>query len=146
MSLIDNIKANEGFSEYVYRDSLGFLTVGYGFKCDSLTSDELELNKNRYEPMSKEVACKILELKLQKLQNEVFAKLKWLKSQPKQVQSIVIEMAYQMGVSGMLGFKNTLKLIENKEYLKASNNMLKSKWAKQTPNRAKKLSDILRSA
>ena len=51
MSLTDNIKANEGFSEYVYRDSLGFLTVGYGFKCDSLTSDELELNKNRYEPM-----------------------------------------------------------------------------------------------
>ena len=51
MSLMDNIKANEGFSEYVYRDSLGFLIVGYGFKCDSLTSDELELNKNRYEPM-----------------------------------------------------------------------------------------------
>ncbi len=96
--------------------------------------------------MSKEVACKILELKLQKLQNEVFVKLKWLKSQPKQVQSIVIEMAYQMGVSGMLGFKNTLKLIENREYLKASNNMLKSRWAKQTPNRAKKLSDILKSA
>ena len=63
MSLMDNIKANEGFSEYVYRDSLWFLTVGYGFKCDSLTSDELELNKNRYEPMSKEVACKILKLK-----------------------------------------------------------------------------------
>ena len=51
MSLMDNIKANEGFSEYVYRDSLGFLTVGYGFKCDSLTNDELELNKNKYEPM-----------------------------------------------------------------------------------------------
>ena len=36
MSLMDNIKANEGFSEYAYRDSLGFLTVSYGFKCDSL--------------------------------------------------------------------------------------------------------------
>lgn len=50
MSLMDNIKANEGFSEYVYREIVwGFWPVGYGFKCDSLISDELELNKNRYE-------------------------------------------------------------------------------------------------
>ena len=47
-------------------------------------------------------------------------------------------MAYQMGVKGLLSFTNTLKYIENEHYIEAASNMLKSKWATQTPNRARR--------
>ena len=53
MSLKENIKENEGFKSYVYKDTLGFDTVGYGFKVSSLSKDELFLNGGKAEPMSK---------------------------------------------------------------------------------------------
>jgi lysozyme len=49
-------------------------------------------------------------------------------------------MAFQMGVDGLLKFKNTLELIKNGKYKEASDAMLDSLWAKQTPNRASRLS------
>ena len=48
-------------------------------------------------------------------------------------------MAYNMGVTGLLKFKNTLKNIENEKYIEASNQMLDSKWAKQVKGRAQEL-------
>ncbi|MBQ8609916.1 MAG: glycoside hydrolase family protein [Campylobacter sp.] len=146
MNLIDSIKENEGFRDHIYKDTLGFDTIGYGFKCDSLTCDELELNDGIIEPMSKEVADKILRLKLAKLTSKVYDAIPWLNNSPKQVQEVVIEMAYQMGVDGVLKFKNTLNFIKENDYKNASSNMMKSLWAKQTPNRAKKLANIIERA
>ena len=54
-------------------------------------------------------------------------------------------MGYQLGISGLLSFKNTLKLIQESRYREAADNMLLSKWAKQTPNRVKLLASIVRN-
>ena len=62
MSLLENIKAHEGFSARIYKDSVGKPTVGYGFLVAALSPDELKLNGGKVEPMSKEVAEKILNL------------------------------------------------------------------------------------
>jgi lysozyme len=58
---------------------------------------------------------------------------------------IITEMVYQMGSEGVSKFKNTLKLINNKDYSGASTEMLDSKWAKQTPDRAVRLSNLMLS-
>ena len=58
----------------------------------------------------------------------------------------MIECCYQLGVSGFSKFKKTLAYLEAHEFKKAGVEMLDSKWAKQTPNRAKKLSDIVKYA
>ena len=63
---------------------------------------------------------------------------------PDHVKNVLIEMAYQMGVNGLLKFKKTLEHIENKQYEKASIEMLDSNWARQTPLRAKKLSNLMK--
>ena len=62
MSLLENIKAHEGFSARIYKDSVGKPTVGYGFLVAALSPDELKLNGGKAEPMSREVAEKILNL------------------------------------------------------------------------------------
>lgn len=143
MSLIDNLKLHEGFSAKFYFDSLGYKTIGYGFKVDCLTKDELALNGGRAEPMSKEVGEQILILKIKKLRPEVFGALKWLEAKPLPIQECVLEMAYQMGLKKLLMFKNTLKFIELGEYQKAYENGLLSLWAKQTPARARDVLGML---
>ena len=139
MSLKENIKENEGFKSYVYKDTLGFDTVGYGFKVSSLSKDELFLNGGKAEPMSKAVADQILEIKLIKLASSVCEAFPWLEDKPKNVQDVVIEMCSHMGVPKVKKFGTTLNFIKSGEYEAAYKNGLDSLWAKQTPNRAKKV-------
>ena len=56
---------------------------------------------------------------------------------------IIMSMAYQMGVAGLAGFKNTLKLISTGDFKGAANGMLNSAWAKQTPNRAERHAQVM---
>ena len=58
---------------------------------------------------------------------------------------IVTEMIYQIGYNGVSKFENTLKLIKDGRYQDASIEMLDSKWAKQTDERAIDLSKIMKS-
>ena len=53
---------------------------------------------------------------------------------------ILCEMTFQMGPAGVGKFKNMLIALQNQSYAEAAAEMLDSRWAKQTPNRAKKLS------
>jgi lysozyme len=54
-------------------------------------------------------------------------------------------MCYQLGLSGFSKFKKTIYYLETQQYDEAADEMLDSLWAKQTPNRAKELSNIIRS-
>jgi hypothetical protein len=54
-------------------------------------------------------------------------------------------MIFQMGFAGVGKFRNMIKALQNKDYSTASKEMLDSAWNRQTPNRAKELSDIMMS-
>ena len=60
-------------------------------------------------------------------------------------QGVLIEMAYQMGVDGLLDFHSTLLAVERGDYAAAADHMLASRWAKQTPTRAKTLANVMRT-
>ena len=139
MSLIANIKENEGFCGEIYEDTRGYKTIGYGFLVSALSKDELALNGGKVEPMSRAVADQILELKLKKLKPKVFEVFSWLAEKPINVQDVVIEMCYQMGIAKVQKFVTTLHHIRMGEYEKAIANGLRSLWAQQTPNRARKV-------
>lgn len=146
MNLKESIKIHEGFRSSVYLCPTGHPTVGYGFRVADLSADELALNAGVVEPMSKEVAEKILDIKITKFKKQVYNALPWLTYAPMDIQDALCEMAYQMGVAGLLGFKNTLALIKERKYTQAAENMLKSKWATQTPKRAKQIANLVRNA
>ena len=135
MSLLENIKAHEGFRDHIYKDSLGKATIGYGFLVAALSPDELKLNGGKVEPMSKEVAEKILNLKLKKLKKRVFQCLPWLQNKPQSVQDVLTEMAYQLGLAGLMGFRHTLSCIEAGDYAQAARNLKASLLYRQTPKR-----------
>ena len=52
--------------------------------------------------------------------------------------AVLVSMAYQMGVAGLAGFRNTLLHIANCDWYQAETGMLKSRWATQSPARARR--------
>lgn len=145
-NLIEELKQDEGFRSEVYRCSQGVLTIGYGttLPLSPKESELLTLIPN-IAFITKENAEKLLMLRLEKKIRALHEALPWLDKQPIKVQEVLYNMAYQLGVKGVLKFRKTLKFIENKEYQKASVEMLNSLWARQTPNRARRLSQKLGS-
>ena len=135
MSLLENIKAHEGFSARIYKDSLGKATIGYGFLVSALSPDELKLNGGKIEPMSKEVAEKILNFKVARLRKRVPECLPWLSNKPQSIQDTILEMAYQLGLAGLMGFRHTLGCIEAGDYAQAAKNLRASLLYRQTPRR-----------
>ena len=126
-NLIDSIKQHEGYVGVVYKDSLGIDTIGYGFAIKDL---ELDVD----------VCDIILERKLKALNDMVMIKFNWYIYMPQEIKDVVTEMCYQLGVGGFSKFKKTIAYLQNKQFRDASEEMLDSLWAKQTPNRAKELS------
>ena len=132
MSLIDDIKKHEGFSPTVYKCTAGYDTIGYG-------------QRVKYLKVTEEQATEWLQEELQNLKYILADKYEWFLSSPQEVQEVVINMNYQLGVTAFSKFKKTIFLIANGDYKAASTEMLDSKWARtDTPRRAKELSDRLR--
>ena len=131
MNLLKQIKQHEGFKSRVYKCTEGYDTIGYGFAIKDLVIDE-------------DIAELILMRKLDKLQERINSVFNWFYNAPEEVRNVVTNMCYQMGVSGFAKFKKTIYLLETEQYDEASVEMLNSLWAKQTPNRAKELSEQIR--
>ena len=132
MSLIDQIKEHEGFRSTVYQCTEGHDTIGFGFKVADL---ELDLD----------LAEEILVRKLEHLIRRVKNRFSWVNDAPYEIQDVIYNMCYQMGVSGFSKFKKTIQYLADKNYEKASKEMLDSRWARQTPNRAIELSNIVKA-
>ena len=128
MTLIESIKQHEGYVGVVYKDSLGIDTIGYGFAIKDLELD-------------RDICDIILKRKLKALEDRVNLKFSWYKYMPQEIKDVVMEMCYQLGVTGVSKFKKTLAYLQDKRWEEASVEMLDSLWAKQTPNRAKELSN-----
>ena len=131
-NLLEKIKHHEGFVEHVYDDSLGIPTIGYGFAIKDLILDE-------------DIAEDILMRKLERLKRNANSRFNWLEDMPVEVQEVILNMCYQLGITGVSKFRKAISALQEGEWSEAADEMLDSLWAKQTPNRAKELSDIVRN-
>ena len=130
--LLKRIKEHEGFRSRVYKCTEGYDTIGYGFAIKDLELDE-------------DIAEENLLRKLEKLIKRIRDKFDWLDTVPHEVQGVLVNMSYQMGVTGVSKFKKALHAMQMFQWKIAADELLDSRWAKQTPNRAKELSDIIRN-
>ena len=131
--LTEEIKADEGFVPYPYLDSLGFETIGYGFLVD----------KRKGGGMPRWVADVWLEGNLYENRKALFTRLPWLVHMPDDVLRGIQNMCYQLGLNGLLKFKNMLSALERGDRRRAAVEALNSKWAKQTPQRAVRVAKLI---
>ena len=85
----------------------------------------------------------ILAHRVRKIQFELISRLPyWNRLSPIR-QDVLINMAYNLGIEGLMKFKVTLSMIEAGRYEEAARQMLQSKWAKQVGKRAIDLSNMM---
>ena len=132
--LLQSVKKHEGYRNKVYLDTLGKRTVGVGHLC---AEDFWEDNKEYDEEF-------LMNILKDDLKNAIEGAERLLKDCPvldDLAKEIIIEMVFQLGETGVSKFKNMLKALEEgPDYQTAAIEMLDSKWAKQTPNRAQNMS------
>ena len=136
------LKRDEGEVLYVYDDATGkpivkgsvvkgYPTVGIGILLDKDKGGGLRPEESEF----------VFRNRLKLLDAELTGRLPWISKLDPARKGVLINMAFQMGVTGLLGFKNTLALIQSGKYQEAARAMLQSKWATQTPARAQRLSN-----
>ena len=138
--LLKSVKQHEGFRNKVYKDTLGKRTVGYGHLC---VEDHWEDNREYTVPELERVLEADLNNAIQGTER-LCSDCPDLKDQAKE---IIVEMVFQLGKTGVSKFRNMWKALEKDppQYDVAATEMLDSRWAKQTPNRAKEMSDHMGS-
>lgn len=109
-----------------YRDPFGYLTIGVGRNLDvkGIRADESSLM------LSNDM--------LEALQG-VTATLSWFPSLDPVRQAVLVNMAFNLGVDGLLDFHRMLAAVEHGQYGQASDEMMDSVWAKQVKGRAAEL-------
>lgn len=120
---------DEGKVRFAYKDSLGFLTIGVGFLIDKARGGGLD---------DDEIAF-ILQHRIDKRSAAVKAAWPWTQELDEVRYGVLINMSYQLGVSGVGEFHHFLTAMQVSDWETASKEMLDSEWAKQTPARAHRL-------
>jgi lysozyme len=133
--LTRQLRGDEGEKLYAYQDSLSYLTIGVGRLIDQRKGGGISKEESAYL-LANDIAAKTAEL---------IKSLPWLYLLDPVRQGALVNMAFQLGVAGLLGFRNSLELMRTGQYREAADNFLKSKWANQTPNRARRITDQIRT-
>lgn len=144
--LIAELRRDEGEKLVVYKDTMGLWTIGVGHLIDpkrganpapfgidlrnggTITSDQSA------ELLAGDIAAKAAELD---------KALPWWRKLSDARQRVLLNMAFNLGVAGLLGFTNTLRLVQGGAFSAASRAMLQSAWAGQVKGRATRLAAMM---
>jgi lysozyme len=129
MDLKSQLLREEGAESCAYQDSLGYWTIGVGRLIDSRKGGGLSNDEIDY----------LLDNDIKAKTREVLLALPWMPRLSEPRQAVLIGMAFQMGIGGLLKFKRMLGSVEDGQYGEAAMEMLDSTWAKQTPARAARM-------
>tara|TARA_B100000900_G_scaffold111183_1_gene92913 strand:+ start:336 stop:794 length:459 start_codon:yes stop_codon:yes gene_type:complete len=121
--VVEMLKRHEGLRTFPYNCSQGFLTLGIGRNLDA-------------NGISEEEAHYLLYNDINKVQKELTKNWGVWRTFPERPRMVCIDMAFQMGITGFMSFRETRKLMELGKWLEASEELLRSRYAVQTPNRA----------
>jgi lysozyme len=127
VNITEQLIRDEGLRLKAYRDSVGKLTIGVGRNLDD-------------EGISKEEATHLLENDVSSHLADLEEHLPWATDLSDARKGVLLNMCFNMGIGGLLQFKNTLAHIQKGEYAEAASGMLTSHWAKQVGKRAIRLS------
>ena len=133
--LTKQLRRDEGEVLSAYQDHLGYWTIGVGRLID----------KRKGGGITPEESAYLLSNDIDKRQAELLRRAPWMAQLDPARFGVMLNMAFQMGVDGLLGFKNTLAMVKAGDYAGAAAGMLHSKWATQAPARAQRLSVQMRS-
>lgn len=135
---VDHFVREEGYRRTSYLDHLGNYTIGIGHL---LGRDK----KYKGVTWSDEKILATLESDLSTANDaarEIFPEYEKFSLG---IQIAITDMCFNMGEDGFRQFKRTIRLLHEGRFVEAANGALQSKWATQVPNRAKRVTDLIRA-
>ena len=132
IDVVAQLKIDEGYRRFLYKDSNGIWTIAYGRNIQNrgITESEAEyLLKNDIDDFAKQLRDRLY----------------WFDSIHEDAQAVLIMMCFNMGLGGLLTFTHTLEHIKNENYKMAADDLLQSKYANQVGERAVRLANILKA-
>jgi len=130
--LAKQLELHEGRRAHPYRDTVGKLTIGVGRNLDDKGLSEEEIDV-------------LLDNDITEAWQELTRSLSWFPSLDDVRQHVLLDMAVNLGVAGLLQFKKMLAACERRDFDGAAAEMLDSKWATQVGDRAKTLDRMMRT-
>ena len=131
--MIEQLRAmlvrHEGTRYVMYRDSLGNPTLGVGHL---LTV-----------PITDAAVNQILNDDISDTQQQLAHALSWLNQLDSVRQDVLVDLAFNLGVGGLLGFRHFLAAMQAGDWTTAKAEMLNSKWATQVGSRAQELAAMV---
>jgi len=128
----EHLIKHEGLKLKPYRCPAGKLTIGVGRNLEAIGISQKE-------------ALVLLENDILRCESELLADLPDIYSGLNETRkSVLLNMCFNLGITGLLGFRNTLAFIGSGDFERAANGMLASRWAKQVGRRAIELSELMR--
>jgi lysozyme len=129
-TLLAELRRDEGVRSKPYRDTVGKLTIGVGRNLDDVGLSDEEIDH-------------LLANDVSRVKAELDQFLPWWRDLDAVRQRALINMCFNLGIHGLLGFRNTLAAIQAHEWPKAAAGMLDSRWARQTGPRAHRLAHMM---
>ncbi len=126
------LRRHEGERLKVYRDPVGYLSVGVGRNLDrkGIRSDESAL---------------MLSNDIDEAIRGIASELSWFPALDPVRQAVLVNMAFNLGIGGLLDFHKMLAAVEHGQYGQASDEMMDSAWAIQVGARASELAAQMRT-
>lgn len=133
-NLLSELRRDEGVIEHEYKDSLGYSTIGVGRLIDKRKGGGLSDDEIDY----------LLANDVKKSIAALDKALPWWRALTPVRKRVLVNMAFNLGIGGLLGFKNTLAMVERGDYTGAAAGMLQSRWANQVGDRAIRLAQMMK--
>lgn len=120
----DHIKEYEGFSALVYSCPAGYDTIGFGRNIEQ-------------KGITKQEAEYLLANDIQQCIKELKGIINRFDDLPDKAKLVLIDMCYNLGLSKLLNFENMLDAIDARDWERAAEELLDSRYARQVKRRAR---------
>lgn len=140
---------DEGLRLSAYKDTVGCLTIGVGRNLDGNPLSDTERaaigHDCRTQPITREQALYLLGNDIARVMVQLDRAVPWWVTLDEVRRRVLINMAFNMGIKKLLGFKRFLMTLNNAHYADAAMEMLESNWAVQVGKRADRLAIMMRT-
>lgn len=137
---------HEGLKLVPYIDTVGVKTIGVGHNMDKNPLPiQMAAWLALHGSITYDMAIQLLDDDIQAAKRQLQYNLKWFENEDEVRQRALLELAFNLGMSGLMAFKYTLAYWKSHQYELAANELLNSKWATQVGNRSKVIAEMVRT-
>lgn len=135
-ALVNDLIRDEDKVKHAYRDSEGYWTIGVGHLID----------KRRGGGLSDAAIDFILREDIEEVYVDLDRNISWWRDLPEDCRRGLCNMCFNLGWTRLSKFKNMLLALRQRDWNRAADEALDSKWARQVGDRAERIAELFRSA